>query len=107
MEVNDAPPPFVTHACLFQMESEPFLKTTDTDFLADGDATLKGELVHRLPAPEQSIQGPVPYGVELFAFPNGITLSRARVPPSLHSFVLTMVTGERMYACRFLTSLLV
>lgn len=68
--------------------------------LLDPDAVLGAELSYRVPVVDHSYQE-YPPNVEMFVYPRGVRLFRAKPQASLHSFVLTLV---RLLSCVMLNS---
>ena len=89
-------PPLVDYCCVFSHELHPFQHTCVLDFLSP-TPVLKGHMDHVVPAPSSSSSVPLPDCLEYFVYPTGVALLPSPPPPLCHAFVLTLMTGERLY----------
>ena len=97
-------PPLVDYVCCFSHERAPFAHTCDVDFLSV-TAVLKGHLDYCVPSaasqPQLLPSVALPDALQYFVYPTGIRLLPTAPPAHSHSFVLTLLSGERLYAvCR-------
>ena len=97
-------PALVDYVCSFSHERAPFAHTCELDFLSTSPV-LKGHLDYCVPSPAAHphlLRGvALPDALQYFVYPSGIRLLPTAPPAYNHSFVLTLLSGDRLYAvCR-------
>ena len=94
-------PPLVDYVCCFSHERAPFAHTCELDFLST-TPVLKGHLDYCVPSPASHPQllpsVSLPDALQYFVYPTGVRLLTTAPPAHTHSFVLTLLSGERLYA---------
>ena len=99
--VTPSPPPLVDYVCCFSHERAPFAHTCELDFLST-TAVLTGHLDYCVPSADSHPQLlpsiSLPDALQYFVYPSGIRLLPTAPPAHSHSFVLTLLSGERLYA---------